>query len=297
MNTVFMNSDVCDDKRRSLLYDGQLFVYSASSSTLALCELAREMSEEAFAPYHPCDAQHHLTVEDYNERLAQLKPAFIHHPKCKEMIRDILQTVGCDLQKTFFDVPRLRTVTSDGYLTAGLGYAFKPHRDTWYSTPMCQLNWWLPVYPIESENSMAFHMHYWNRPIKNSSDEFNYQQWTQNGRKAAPKLVQKDTRRQSEALEPLELEPDVRVVTEPGGMLIFSAAHLHSTVPNTSGKTRFSIDFRTVHLDDLALQRGAHNVDSQCSGTTVYDYLRGSDLAHVPNEVAAIYDSELACSP
>ena len=70
-------------------------------------------------------------------------------------------------------MPRLRTVTSDGYLTSGLGYAFKPHRDTWYSSPMCQLNWWLPIYETTPENTMAFHPRYWDLPIKNSSNDFN----------------------------------------------------------------------------------------------------------------------------
>jgi len=49
---------------------------------------------------------------------------------------------------------------------------------------------------------------------------------------------------------------------------------LHSTVPNFSGRTRFSIDFRTVHIDDVATFRGAHNIDSSCTGTCMNDYLR-----------------------
>ena len=67
------------------------------------------------------------------------------------------------------NVPRLRMVTSDGYLTSGVGYAHHPHRDTWYSAPMTQINWWLPIYEIETEQSMAFHPHYWDKPIKNGS--------------------------------------------------------------------------------------------------------------------------------
>jgi hypothetical protein len=73
------------------------------------------------------------------------------------------------------------------------------------------------------------------------------------------------------------------------GMMLFSAAQMHSTVPNNSGRTRFSIDFRTVNLDDAAARRGAPNIDSECTGTTMGDYLRGTDLAHVPDEVIASY--------
>ncbi len=296
MNTVFFNADVTDDVRRQQLYQGQLFVDTQSESTRALCAFAREMCEQAFAPHHPQEAQYHLEVEEYIAILAELKPKFIHHPRCKELIARILDEAGCDLDRTFFDVPRLRTSTAHGYLTSGLAYDFKPHRDTWYSTPMCQLNWWLPVYEIESNNGMAFHTNYWDRPIKNSSNEFNYQEWNQNGRKAAVKQTEKDTRKQSAALEPLELNPELRLVTEPSGTVIFSAAHLHSSVPNTSEKTRFSIDFRTVHLDELETDTGAHNIDSACRGTTIRDYLRGSDLNHVPDPIVTYFE-ESTLSP
>jgi hypothetical protein len=60
-------------------------------------------------------------------------------------------------------------------------------------------------------------------------------------------------------------------------------------VPNTSPVTRYSIDFRTVHVDDVTGRVGAANVDSKCTGTTMGDYLRGSDLAHLPAEIIASY--------
>lgn len=292
MNTVYFNADVSDDERRGKLYRGHLFVYTANDATRELVQVARDLSEEAFAPHHPTEAQHHMEVDEYVEVLKTLKPAFIHHPRCKAAIPQIFASLGCDLERTFFDVPRLRTSTSDGYLTSGLAYVFKPHRDVWYSPPMCQLNWWLPVYPVESDNVMAFHPHYWDRAIRNSSSEFNYQDWNQTGRKQAVDQKGKDTRRQSEALEEIQLDPQLRIAAEPGGLLIFSAAHLHSSVPNTTGKTRVSIDFRTVHLDELRTKGGAPNVDSACTGTTIHDYLRASDLEHVPPDVMDLYLDE-----
>ena len=125
-----------------------------------------------------------------------------------------------------------------------------------------QLNWWLPVYEIEAENSMAFHPRYFDSAIKNSSSGYDYDEWNRTGRQQAAQQITKDTRIQPEAQEALELDPDVRVVTEVGGVLIFSAAQLHSTVPNTTARTRFSIDFRTVNIDDLQNGVAAPNVDS-----------------------------------
>src|SRR4051812_20052426 len=280
MNTVYVDSQINDDERRRLLYEGQLFVYSPTTSGRALAEHAQEMCQQAFAPHHPPTAQDELSVEEYARILSDLKPSFIHHPRSKELIQELLGELGCDLEKVYFDVPRLRTATSDEYLTSGIAYAFHPHRDTWYSAPQCQFNWWLPVFPVTSENVMAFHSRYWDNPIRNSSRDYNYYEWNATSRKEAAKHVKKDTRKQPKPEEDVELDPQVRVVTDVGGVLVFSAAHLHSTVPNTSGETRFSIDFRTIHLDDAAAQVGAPNLDSECTGTTMRDYLRGTDLSH-----------------
>ena len=110
-----------------------------------------------------------MAAERYVEILAELKPTFIHHPRAKELIAGLLSELGCDIERTYFDVPRLRTMAHGEYLNAGLAYQFHPHRDTWFSAPHQQLNWWLPVYEIESENSMAFHPQYFDRPVRNSS--------------------------------------------------------------------------------------------------------------------------------
>ena len=289
MPTIYLNPALDDQERRHRLYGGDLFTFAPGESATLLCRLARELSETAFAPHDPTVAQDGMSQERYVEILAELKPEFIHHPRAKDLIAGLLSELGCDLEKTYFDVPRLRTMAHGDYLNAGLALQFHPHRDTWFSAPQQQLNWWLPVYEIESENSMAFHPQYFDRPIANSSSDYDYEEWNRTGRQAAAKQVKKETRKQPRPEEPLELDPDVRVVTPPGGTLVFSAAQLHSTVPNTTGRTRFSIDFRTVNLDDLVEGIGAPNIDSECTGTTLGDYLRASDLEPLPGDVIAKY--------
>jgi hypothetical protein len=289
MGTVYVDSTVGDDLRRERLFDGELFVFSPGSNSAGLCGLAREMSEEAFAPHDPPVAQDSMTAEDYAKILADLKPRFIHHPQAKELIPGMLSDLGCDLERTYFDVPRLRTMAHGEFMKVGLALQFHPHRDTWFSAPYAQLNWWLPVYEIESGNSMAFHPRYFDTPIENSSSIYDYDVWTQTGRQQAAQQVKEETRRQPEPLEELELEPQVRVVTPVGGVLVFSAANLHSTVPNTTDRTRFSIDFRTVNLDDLLDDRAAPNVDAACTGTTLRDFVRASDLEPLPEDVIERY--------
>jgi hypothetical protein len=202
----------------------------------------------------------------------------------------MLTELGCDPEKTFFDVPRMRTAFPGDYLKSGIAYAFHAHRDTWYSAPMCQINWWMPIYPVNENNCMALHPAYWARAVKNGSSEYDYYRWNQESRRNAAQHVKTDTRVQPRAEEPLELEPAVRIVGEVGGVYLFSAAHLHSTVENSSGQTRYSIDFRTVHIGDVVAKEGALNVDSECTGTSMRDYIRVSDLTHIPDEAVLIYE-------
>jgi Phytanoyl-CoA dioxygenase (PhyH) len=291
MNSVFFDAPFGDDERRKSLYAGQLFAYTPRASAQTLVDFARSLVVEAFGDLDPQTAQYQMPVERYAALLADLKPRFIHHPQSKELLRGMLTEMGCDPERTYFDVPRMRTSTSDGYLTTGIAYAFHPHRDTWYSAPLCQINWWLPIYDIEPDNGMAFHPGYWSRPLRNGSRDYNYHEWNATSRKLAAQQIGVDTRKQPKPEEPVELDPQIRLVTRPGGVILFSAAHLHSSVPNTTGKTRFSIDFRTVHLDDVAGRIGAPNIDSECTGTCMNDYLRVQDLAHVPADLQALYEN------
>jgi hypothetical protein len=102
--------------------------------------------------------------------------------------------------------------------------------------------------------------------------------------------IGRDTRVQPHAEEPLEFEPDVRFVVPPGGVIVFSGAQLHSTVPNTTNMVRWSIDFRTINIDDLVSKRGAPNTDSASTGTSLRDFLRVADFASVPEDIVAAYD-------
>jgi hypothetical protein len=211
MTAVFFDAFLSGEQRRAALCQRDLFVYSTIASAQALVEFARDGI------------------------LAELKPTFIHHPKSKAFLRQMLTDLGFDPTQT-----------------------------------------------------------YWDTALKNSSSCYNYYQWNATSRQSAAQHVKRDTRIQPKAEEPMELDPQIRIVSQPGGAMVFSAAQMHSTVPNTSGKTRFSIDFRTVHYGDAIAHRGSPNVDSACTGTSLRDFLRVSDLERLPDAIAATYDVEPA---
>jgi hypothetical protein len=67
------------------------------------------------------------------------------------------------------------------------------------------------------------------------------------------------------------------VLPAPGQVLLFSGAQLHKSIPNTSGRARFSVDFRTVNVPDLMAGRGAPLVDAYCTGTAIRDFISVAD--------------------
>lgn len=296
MSAIYLDPPFDDAGRRRALYAGELLLLSERPSSQAVVGHAREMLEGGFPGLDPRDAQHRMPVEEFAAILGRLKPAYIHHPRSWQSIAAMLIDLGCDPEQTYLDVPRLRISTSHGYLVSGVAYAHHPHRDTWWAAPLQQLNWWMPLYDFVSESAMAFHPRYWSEPTVNDSARFSYYDWNTNQRKNASQHVTSDTRWQPHAIEPVELEPEVRLVCRPGAAIVFSGAQLHSTVANTSGRTRFSIDFRTVDLADVIAGRGAPNVDSAPHGTSLRDFMRLSDGTRVPEEIASRFDAEPAAT-
>jgi hypothetical protein len=290
MTSVHHDSTLTDDERREALYRGDIFLTSPERAVVELCEFARQLVEEAFSGLDPETAQAQLPVDRYVEILSELKPRFIHHAESKKLLQAVLDARGCDLEKTYFDVPRLRTSTSDGYLTTGIAYAWHPHRDTWYSAPLSQLNFWLPVYRIVAENAMAFHPNYFAAPVPNTSSDYNYYEWNSKFRASAAANVGSESRPLPKPVVEIDTSNPLVFVPAVGGVIEFAGQHLHSSVPNHSGRTRFSIDFRTVHVGDIEQGRGAPNVDVECTGSSIRDFIRASDFEPMPEEIVAMFD-------
>jgi len=279
MANLYLNHELGCSERRALVFQGDLLLYTRRPSTQALADHAIAMAVEALAPHEPERAQFALPVEAFVERVGPLKSRFTNDRRTKELVRDVLAAFGCDLDDTYFDVPRLRVVPHGDYLTSGVSYAYKAHRDVWYASPPAQVNWWMPVFAVIADRAMSFFPDYWAKAVPNSSAEFDYSEWCRVGRRMATGQVTADTRKHPLPLAPVETASELRIAGTKGDVILFSAAHLHSTAPNRSGQTRFSIDFRTISAGDLRQSRGAPLIDGKATGSTLGDFLRASDFA------------------
>lgn len=273
-----VNPILSAEERHNAIFNGDFIIQTDIKAVDKLLQHTRQLILTAFDGAPPETAQSLMPVEDFIAIVSKLKSTFTNHDITKDIIREIIKELSYNPNLTYFDVPRLRVVTSDNYLSSGVGYAYKAHRDTWYGSPEQQVNVWLPVYDATPENGLLFYPYYWDQPMKNTSEQFDYNDWLLEGRKQAVNQVKVDSRNHPLPLTDPSTTLPFTYSGKAGSTLFFSASHLHGTMPNTSGKTRYSIDFRLIRSEDLSDGKGAINLDNRSKGTTLGDFLKASDL-------------------
>jgi hypothetical protein len=118
------------------------------------------------------------------------------------------------------------------------------------------------------------------RPVVNDSEIFDFDAWVEDGQEK--RVGWQNRRTGTTAGYPQLHEPPrgrrIPVTCRAGDILLFSGQHLHQTRNNTTRKTRFSMDFRTVHLKDHADGIEAINVDNQSTGLSLQQFVQGADF-------------------
>lgn len=291
MVNVRVNPSLDEAERRTALYAGDVVVYTDVPEIADFAAFTRGLIEEVFAPDVPTAVHASRTSDELADLLIDFKPRFIHHPESKEHVRRITTALGCDPGELYVDVPKLRTAFPEGHLSTGIAYAFQAHRDTWYAAPPQQINWWMPVWPAEPNNVMEFFPRGFGNEIPNNSGDYNY--YVANAWRGRIKDFSggKDTRVHPAPHPDLPADESRLCVVPPvGGIMLFSGDQLHASVPNTSGLSRYSIDFRTVNSADVHSGTGAPMADVRCVGTAMRDFRRLTDGAGFTEEEVAPYD-------
>jgi hypothetical protein len=268
--SVFVDPKVAPQELRQTLYDGNLVILTRLNAVSEFVQHARAELTELFEPHDPEFAHEHYDPPTMAGMLGAWKPAFIHSDRSKKLVCEIIQEAGFAAEYTHYDVPKPRTSFPVGHLTTGVAFAFPWHRDTWYSAPSQQVNWWLPVYAARSDNSMSFDLQNFAQAVPNTSGSFDYYQ-NNAKRLTTASQVTKETQARPGAIDHKPLH-DLVVLPSPGEVLLFSGQQLHTSTPNTSGRARYSVDFRTVDARDLTAGRGAALVDADCTGTSIRDF-------------------------
>ncbi len=287
-----------DRAARRQIYGGHVCVLRQVGAARRLCEhFAADYLEaggEQFARVSSPTATHSETPA---EERAAFCESFERDAVVLELYREIMRECGVDARVTCWDRVRLRVqqsgagldVVDDVALHGSGKYSstLPIHRDTWASNIQQQINVWMPLAEIDVGRTLAIHPSFFDAPVSNSSAAWDFDE-LKRARKAQkpypqlPMLV-------LDGLDGLEqrIEDDARpVVIAPGDVLMFSGAHLHSSVLNFSGRTRFSTEMRIVDAEDFARGEGAPNVDggAPCRPT---EWFRGMETRAPLHKVAA----------
>ncbi|MSR13265.1 MAG: hypothetical protein EXR86_01630 [Gammaproteobacteria bacterium] len=248
---------------RARIYGGEIIRRPATPTSLAFVDGVMGAIGTILGP-DPRSAE-----VDVHAALAGLREHAMVDSGWWAAIAAVIAETGFDLSQQRVDSVRVRALAAFLAPEAAPRGAYAVHRDTWYANPACQVNWWLAVHDVDETESFAFYPEYFARPIANDSALLDY---------TKPPQLGSDGRwlpaHAPDALVRPPASEAQRFSLARGELLLFSGAHLHGGVPVTSGRIRFSLDFRTVDEGDLAEGLGAPVLDVECKGQTVQDYLK-----------------------
>lgn len=261
-----------DRAARERLFAGDILVVRGVPEVAAFVAALRARACAAFAPHEPPLAQEHLDRDDLAQRCEVLTREVEGDGALARDLDSMLAALGADPGTTFRDRMRLRIQVSGGDLDRHRPMTLPPHRDTWGSNVQAQINWWAPLWPLDSGRTIAFWPDRFGRAVANSSGDWDYEALV-----ASRKRGEADYPLLPRASDPGSLPPGRPAMIAVGDIMAFSGAHLHAGTSNTTGLVRLSFEVRSVDLTDLAAGRGAPNVDGAAPRTPLHWFRRLGD--------------------
>jgi hypothetical protein len=261
---------------RHALYAGTIFRLRANDATWRLVGEVNGLLESELGP-NPREAQFRLTDAEFFERVGRLRKAIYTEPRFHRAAGEVVRSLGFDPARLAFDPIRLRVVSHRGFENPAAAPIYYAHRDTWYAHSQAEVTWWVPLHDATADETFVFYPDWFDRPVPNNSEAFDYDAWTRHG--AGPRIGWQNPEHGKSHTYPGQVgsfDPGrtVGFDAKAGDLVLFAGAHFHQTRKNATGRTRFSLDFRTVDLADHEAGVGAPNADNRSTGSAVRDYIR-----------------------
>lgn len=263
------------------IYAGELFHVGPTPASLALVDDVRDLLAGEFGSGDPRFAQARMDEVAFFEAIGRIRRTLFVDPHFHRRVVEVVAACGFDPAEVAFDPVRLRVVSHDGHHNPRAAPIYYAHRDTWFALSQAVIAWWIALHDIPEEQTFAIYPDWFQRPIDNTSQGFDYDAWAIDHRDLKIGWQDRDAGKQvhySGALGAFESGTSVRLAASRGDNVVFSGTHLHQTVGHSAGHTRFSLDFRMVRLPDHDAGKGPPNVDNRSRGAATRDYVRGSSV-------------------
>ena len=267
---LLTSSPLPEEARNQRVYQGDLIVFRGFAAVTYLVDGLRAICRQHLGA-DPESVHERLPEAALNAAAQALRDAVAADDTVTALLRTALQDVGVGIDDTFGDGLELRVQSASSRSGARRISPLGVHRDTWGSNIMAQTNWWSPVWPTTPERTIAFFPTYFERPVPNNSEGWDFRELLRRLKADGPDT---DYPLLPLATDPPGWEDAMPVSIEPGDLLCFSGVHLHASVPNATDRTRLSFELRTVNRGDVLAGRGAPNVDGTAIRTT-YQLFRG----------------------
>jgi hypothetical protein len=266
---------------RQALYAGTIFRLPANDATRRLVDDVNDLITSELGP-NPREAQFRLTDAEFFERVGRLRKAIYTEPRFHRAVGEVVRSLGFDPARLAFDPIRLRVVSHKGFENPAAAPIYYAHRDTWYAHSQAEVTWWVPLHDVTADETFVFYPDWFDKPVPNNSEAFDHDTWTRHG--ASLRIGWQNPEHGKSHTYPGHVgsfDPGrtVGFDARAGDLVLFAGAHFHQTRKNATGRTRFSLDFRTVDLADHEAGAGAPNADNRSTGSAVRDYVRGTALA------------------
>lgn len=234
------------------VFSGHVLVFSGLSSARSIVEIARDTIDRVFTPHDPFRAHEVLPAADYKALNIALRKAFDANRDATAAFQSMfVEAAGIDPSTTYRDRLILRSSPPIAPLHEDPQVVLPAHRDTWGSGYLCQINWWMPVHEIEAASTAMIYPGYWDLPVANNAKGWDWRLMRHDP--AYPPLPT--------TTQAFERADGLPLLLEPGEVAVFSGAHLHATIPNRTGRPRFSADTRTVDMRHVTQGLGGPDVD------------------------------------
>ena len=263
---------------RHAVYRGDVFLAAPTDASLRLVAAARAGLAEALgcAPAEVRDVPQQLPNESLFAKIGAFRKQLYLEPRFHDAIRDVIAAYGIDPGRVAFDPLRLRVIRHRGHENPLAAAVYHPHRDTWYGHPPALIAWWIPLDDLAEHETFVFYPERFAAPVDNDSEVFDYDDWVRDGWELKigwQRLAAGAEARYPRAAPGVDGGRAAGFACRTGENLVFSGAHFHATLPQATGRTRFSLDFRIDELDDHAAGLGAPNVDNRSRGSALRDYV------------------------
>ena len=168
------------DSRKKLLMNGDICLCAPNEFSIALVSNITEIIKDTFNTNDIRTIHNTYSNEEIFLTIGKLRREFFSDKSTQNLTFKLLEANGFNLNQVLLDPFKLRTVMPHERNNPKAAPTYYCHRDTWYAHSGSTINVWIPLHDVTKEETFVFYPYYFDKPVPNNSDIFDYNEWKAN---------------------------------------------------------------------------------------------------------------------